>query len=185
MNLAVRPESYRRQLHERALDQYGYVTTSDAIATGIPPIELPKLAARGGMTHVAYGVYRFDDIPRTQRDQYMEAVLRAGPGAFLVDDAVLALFDLGLVIPRRIRVGLPRRSRAKLPLTVEVVPRVDVGPDETTEYEGIPATTLRRALLDARKRVMPERLIDAVHQARARGLLRRTEATELLAEIQA
>lgn len=107
--------TYRRQPHERALDQYGYVTTRDAAALGIPPVELRKLAERGGLTHVARGVFRFDDLPHTGREPFMKAVLRVGDGAFLTSDAVLALHDLGLVNPRRIRVGTPDRVRAALP----------------------------------------------------------------------
>ncbi len=43
-------QTYRRRLHERALDQYGYVTTRDAAELGVPPVEVRKIAARGGLT---------------------------------------------------------------------------------------------------------------------------------------
>lgn len=78
--------TYRRQLHQRALDQYGYITTRDAAELGIPPVEVRNIADRGGLTHVARGVFRFDDIPHTGREQFMEAVLRVGPEAFLTGD---------------------------------------------------------------------------------------------------
>lgn len=175
--------TYRRQLHERALDRYGYVTTRDAADLGIPPVELRKLAERGGLTHVARGVFRFDDIPHTGREPFMEAVLRVGDGAFLTADAVLALHDLGLVNPRRIRVGTPNRVRAALPATVEMVRR-HLEPGELTEVEGIPATTLARALLDARGLVMRERLIDAAREAVRRGLLLRVEGERVVGELE-
>ena len=73
-------DTYRRRVRERALDQYGYVTTEDAADLGVPPVELRKLAARGGLEHVAYGLYRFDDVRPTPRDEFMEAVLRVGRG---------------------------------------------------------------------------------------------------------
>lgn len=167
--------TYRRQLRERALDQYGYVSSGDASALGVPAIEVVKIAARGGLDHIGRGLYRFNDVPHTGRDEFMEAVLRAGPRAFLIDDAVLALHDLGLVNPRRIRVGTPTRARPSLPATIELVRR-RVEPDDLTEYEGIPSTTIARALLDCRGLVMDERLVDAAREAARRGLLPRREA---------
>lgn len=175
-------DTFRRQLREIALDQFGYVTTSDAKALGIPKTELPKLRQRGGIEHVAHGLYRFDDIPRTSRDQFMEAVLRVGPDAYLTGDAVLALHDLALVNPRRIRVAVPRRDRHKLPEFVEVV-RKDVPDVERTTYDGIPATTVARALLDCRDTIMTDRLVDAARQATREGLLRRQEAAHVLSEL--
>lgn len=165
-----------------ALDQYGYVTTRDAAGLGVPAVELRKLAQRGGLEHVAYGLYRFEDIPRTGRDEYMEAVLRVGPGAYLTHDAVLALHDLGLLNARRIRVGTPKRARPHLPASIEIIQR-RLDPAELTTIEGIPATTVRRALLDCRGLVMRDRLLDAANEAARRGLLRRGEADQVIAEI--
>jgi predicted transcriptional regulator of viral defense system len=176
--------TYRRQLHERALDQYGYVTTRDAAELGIPSVEVRKIAGRGGLTHVARGVFRFDDIPYTGREAFMEAVLRVGENAFLTADAVLSLHDLALANPRRIRVGTPKRVRGALPPTIEVAQRqVDRG--DLTEYEGIPATTVARALLDARGLVMRERLLDAAREAVRRGLLLRREGERVINELEA
>jgi len=39
--------TYLEQLREIALDQHGFVTSAQAVAEGIPKVELPKLAARG------------------------------------------------------------------------------------------------------------------------------------------
>jgi len=175
-------DTYRRRLRDRALDQYGYITTRDAEDLEVPVVELRKVAHRGGVEHVAYGLYRFDDIPRTGRDQFMEAVLRVGPEAYLTHDAVLALHDLGLVNPRRIRVGTPKRARPRLPASVEVIHR-DLESRDLTVYEGIPSATVARALLDCRGLIMPERLLDAAHEAARVGLLRKSEAGPLLAEL--
>jgi hypothetical protein len=54
---------YRDVVCEIALDRYGYVTTREAIDAGVPAVEFPKLAARGGLMDVAYGLYRVPDIP--------------------------------------------------------------------------------------------------------------------------
>lgn len=176
-------DTYRRRLRERALDKYGYVTTRDAVELGVPEVELRKLAYRGGLEHVGYGIYRFDDVPPTGRDGFMEAVLRAGPGAYLTEDAVLALHDLALVNPRRVRVGTPRRVRTAMPATVEVMRR-RLAPADLTNYEGIPSTTVARALVDSRQRVMRDRLIEAAREAARRGLISQRDTDRVLAEIE-
>jgi predicted transcriptional regulator of viral defense system len=178
-------QTYRRRLREQALDQYGYITTRDAKALGIPPGELRKLHHRGGLEHIGHGLYRFDDIPRTDRDQFMEAVLRVGEDAYLIGDAVLALHGLALANPRRIRVATPRRERGRLPDYLEVVRARDIQPKERTTYDGIPATTVARALLDCRGTIMAERLIAAAQEAARTGLLGRGEKRHVLEELEA
>jgi predicted transcriptional regulator of viral defense system len=175
-------DTARRRLHERALDRYGYVTTRDCEEVGVAPVELRKIKQRGGVEHIAYGIYRFDDIPRTGKEDLIEAVLRVGDDAFLTHDSVLALHDLALVNPRRVRVGTPHRARPKLPPFVEVI-RQELEADEVTEYEGIPSTTIARALMDCRATVMTDRLIDATHDAAKRGLVRKRDAQRILAEL--
>jgi len=85
---------------------------------GCAPVRLPEWALATGSTPASTGSMT---SPSTSRDQFMEAVLRVGPKAYLTHDAVLALHNLGLVNPRRIRVGTPRRARPRLPDYVEVV----------------------------------------------------------------
>lgn len=62
--------SIRKRLWEVALDQNGYVTSEDARKLGIPVVELGKLAYHGRLQRVAYGIYRFDELPVTPVDSY-------------------------------------------------------------------------------------------------------------------
>jgi hypothetical protein len=174
--------TYRRRLRERALDRYGYVTTRDAVDLGVPAVELRKLHQRGGLAHVGHGLYRFEDIPPTSKDEFMEAVLRVGEEAVLAGDAVLALHELGLAHPRRIRVATPRRVRRRLPSFIEVEQREVPRADQTT-YEGIPAMTVAEAVRDCGGLLMPERLIEAVTEAVEAGLIRKAVANRLLEEL--
>lgn len=160
-------------MREIALDHYGYVTTKDAAEAGVPAGELPKLAARGGLENVAYGLYRVPDIPPTAYDQFAEALLRAGKGAYLHGESVLALFGLADVNPRQIKVAVRRRARPKLPAFVELTHVKDEV--RTTFYEGLEAQPVPDAIPECRGRIETERLLDAVKLARKEGLLTTTE----------
>lgn len=164
---------YREVVRELAIDRYGYVTTKDAVSAGVPAVELPKLAARGGLENVAYGLYRVPDVPVTEFDQFAEALLRAGEGAYLHGESVLSLLGLADVNPRRIKVAIPRRVRSNLPAFIELT-RVDADL-RTTLYEGLSAQPLADAILECRGRIETERLLAAVSQARAGGLLTTAE----------
>ncbi len=165
--------TYREIVREIALDHYGYVTTREAAEAGVPAVELPKLAARGGLESVAYGLYRVPDIPPTAYDQFAEALLRAGEGAYLHGESVLALHGLADVNPRRIKVAISRRARPTLPPFVELT-QVR-GTARTTLYEGLAAQPVADALLECQERIENERLLDAAKQARSAGLLTTTE----------
>ena len=171
-------EKPRRRLYEVALDQHGYVTTADAAALGIPDTTLYRLFTSGGLTQVSRGLYRFDDMPGTVNDEFAEAVLRVGPGAYLARESVLAMHSLGLVNPRFVRVGTPRRSRRQLPPTVKAEWRTLPAKDLTV-YDGIPSATAHRALLDCAHIIMSDRFAVAVENARDEGLLTAREVDDI------
>lgn len=164
---------YRDIVREIAFDQYGYVTTADAVEAGVPVVELPKLAARGGLEHVAYGLYRVPEVPPTRFDQFAEALLRGGAGAYLHGESVLALFGLADVNLRQIKIATRRRARPRLPTFVKLTHvRGDM---RTTHYEGLESQILADALLECRGRIESERLLAAAKQGRAEGLLTTAE----------
>lgn len=164
---------YRDVVRKIALDNYGYVTTGEAAGAGVPAVELPKLAARGGLVNVAYGLYRVPDVPPTRFDQFAEALLRVGGGAYLHGESVLALFGLADVNPRRIKVAVTRRVRTKLPPFIELT-RVPGG-RRTTFYEGLASQPVAEAIFECRGRIESERLLDATRRARQEGLLTTAE----------
>lgn len=173
--------SYRDVLREIAYDNHGYVTTSDSVDAGVPAVELPKLAARGGLDHVGYGLYRMNDIPPTADDQFAEATLRAGDGAYLRGESVLALLGLADVNPKKITVGTVRRVRRAMPAYVKLTQ----APAETkvTRYRGIRAQPLSEALLECMGKVPGTRLRDAAVKARAEGLLTTVEWNRVRKEL--
>jgi predicted transcriptional regulator of viral defense system len=173
---------YRDVVREIALDHYGYVTVKNAVEAGVPAVELPKLAARGGLENVAYGLYRVTDVPPTRYDQFAEALLRVGYGAYLHGESVLALFGLADVNPRQVKVAVRRRARPKLPAFVELTQVRSDG--RTTLYEGLQSQTVADALLECRGRIEEGRLVAATKQARAEGLLTTAEWRRVMTEFQ-
>lgn len=170
----------RRRLREAA--NGGYVTPAIAEEVGVPPIEMRKLAVRGGLEHVARGVYRFPDLVDDERAPFYEAVLSVGPDAYLTRDSVLAFDDLALVNLRRIRVGTTRRVRRSLRDHIEVI-RDDLPASDRTVDDGLPSATVERALRDCIGRIMSDRLLDAVDAARDKGLPRSRDRAHLIEEI--
>ena len=161
------------QLFEVALDQYGFITGGDAERAGVNRKYLNDLKRRGVLEHTAYGLYRFPQVPVTEYTPFMEAVLWVGADAVLSHDAVLSLHGLANANPSVIRVSTPRRVRkSDPPAAIKVIHRA-LPDEDLTRYEGIPSTTVARALLDCRDLIMRSRLLEAAHQAKAAGLIPR------------
>jgi predicted transcriptional regulator of viral defense system len=163
-------DTARSRLEDFAYEHHGYFTTVDMKTLHVDHGELWQIVNRGFIERCGYGVYRFPDYPAEREASFLEAVLLTGRGAYLIDTGTLALAQLGLVVPPRIRVGTPRRVRIDVPQRIEVV-KTHHEPADITTIEGVPTVTIRRAILDARGRVMTERLIDAAEEAYERGLL--------------
>lgn len=172
----------RARLREFAFEHHGYFTAQDARALDVSRRDIWQIADQGFVERRGYQVYRFSDYPGEREAAFLEAVLLVGPDAYLIDTGTLAFLELALVVPPRIRVGTPRRVRTKLPRRVEVV-KTRHDPTELTTIEGVPTVTVRRAILDARGRVMTERLTAAADEAYEKGLLDRPQRDALKKEL--
>lgn len=179
-----RRKTYRSELRASAVEQHGYVTARDVGRLGIPADVLDRLVDRGDLVLVTDGLYRLDGVPQSRWHAFAEAVLRAGPGAVLSHDAVLALHDLVEHRPDRVRVTTPHPVRHRLPQHIEVHHR-RVDPADLTAYRGIPSTTVARALLDCRRFLAAHLLVHAAEEAVGRGLLLRRERHAVLERLEA
>ena len=167
---------YRRDLWEIAATRNGVVTVAEARDAGVPAVEVRKLAARGALRGRGQGVYTHRDVPTTSFTEPMIAVALAGEGAFLHRESVLNLLGVGQLNPPKVRVGTRRRVRRTLPEWMELENRPEVLDEDLTSYEGVQATTVRRALEDMRDRMPPDRWEAAVEQALRRELIGEQEA---------
>ncbi|GAA2239857.1 type IV toxin-antitoxin system AbiEi family antitoxin domain-containing protein [Herbiconiux moechotypicola] len=168
---------YRQDLWEIAASRNGVVTLAEAEDAGVPAVEVRKLAARGALHAYGQGVYGHRDVPKTPFAQPTIAVALAGEGAFLHRESVLDLFGFGQFNPPKVRVGTRRRVRRALPDWMELESRPDLLDEDLTTYEGVVATTVRRALEDMRDRMPPDRWEALVDAALRRELIGEREAT--------
>ncbi len=167
---------YRKDLWELAAARNGVLTITEAECAGVPSVEVRKLAARGALHRYGQGVYTHCDVPTTRFTESTIAVALAGDGAFLHRESVLDLLGVGQFNPPKVRVGTRRRVRRTLPEWLQLENRFDVPDEDLTHYEGVPATTVRRALEDMRNRMPPDRWESVVVQALCRGLISEQEA---------
>lgn len=175
--------TYRQDLWEIAAEHHGIVTTRQAGDAGVPAVEVRKLAARGALERVGYGVYRHLGVPVDTRTELAAKLAEAGEGAYLEGDTVLAMFDLALVNPAQIYIGTPYRRRGRAPSHTVITHRSDMPEDDLTVYDGLRCVTVRRALLDAVPHLIGDRALDAVADARRRELIDEVEATEIIGAI--
>ena len=166
-------------IYEIAADNYGLVTFAEAREAGATGGELGRWVAQGRLERRGRGTYRLVRRTPTPYDRYAEAVALVGPGSTVWGDSVLAMLGLTYENLPVVYVAPARRVRRALPAWVELVGG-RVG--ERASYEGVPCQALPEAIRACRGHVLPERLAEAVRDARARGLITRAEAAGLEGE---
>lgn len=166
------PGKLQRALFEIAEDNYGFVTTSQAIEIGVSRHRLADLARLGTIQRVAYGVYRIVDFPATQLDSYFEATLwPQGVRGVLSHETALDLWDLCDVNPAKVHITVPRshRVRRQVP-ALYVLHHDDFDPTDLDNFEGIPITAVERTLRDC---ITAGSRHDLIEQAIANAVERR------------
>jgi predicted transcriptional regulator of viral defense system len=166
--------SYYDDIYEYAADNYGLITSSGAYDISIPNVELVKLAHRGRLSRLGYGVYRVAHYIPTPLDKYAEAVSLVGRNAYVFGESVLAMHGLALVNPPVINIGVTNRVRKQLPAYIRCIFRKEDA-DQIVHYEGIPAQSVFDAILTCKTTLMKERLEDAIIEAKKQGLISERE----------
>ncbi|TQO19752.1 putative AbiEi antitoxin of type IV toxin-antitoxin system [Rhodoglobus vestalii] len=170
----------RTELWPIATTQYGFVTTQDVRELGFSAVELAKLASRARLERVSHGLYRFPELPQTERDDYMRAVLATGaPDAILSHDTALLAHDLCDINPEVIHVNVGKH-RVRRSITGVQLHSDHISPGERTRWEGIPVVTVFTAIEQGIATKVPRHLLrQAIEAARARGQLTAAELSEL------
>ncbi len=172
-----------RKIYDEAIGNYGLITVAEAKALGITNATLVKLASRGRLERIAYGVYRVEQyVPNSEGlDPYACAVKKVGEEAFLWGPSVLALHHLCPTNPSRIYVATPRRYRRKA--TNGLVVKDGVGEASVDNYEGIRTQPVAEAILSSQHIIMLNRLLDATRIACERGLVDKERKEQIIKEL--
>lgn len=144
-----------------AADQWGLVTTPQAIAAGLSRVQLTRLSAAGALTRLSHGVYATRGAESSEHLELYAAWLALAPSRLATDrlradpadaDAVVshasaaALFGLGDLDADRHEFTLPSRKQSRRPelrLHRGVLP-----PEDVTIYRGLPVATPTRTVVD-------------------------------------
>lgn len=175
------------QVYDLAADQHGYFTAGQARDWGVQPNALVMMARRSTLVRLSHGVYRLVHFPASPLGQYVEATLWPGGGTrgVISHQSALALYGVSDVSPARIHVSVPRRFRTHREVPRHLVlHREDVPDTDIDTVEGIPVTTLERAIRDcARMHLGAELLEQAIDEGEQKGYLAGATATQLKAEL--
>ena len=176
------PGSEYEKIMDLAADQFGYVSTSQAVARGVSSNALRMMATRGVLERVSWGVYRVPIFPASPLAEYMEASLwPTGVPGVISHESALAIRDLSDVSPAEVHISLPRAFRVRRAVPgYLVIHNSDIPEGDITQVEGIPTTTVRRAIEDCcRAHLGPALLRQAIEEGERKGYLKPSEAGEL------
>lgn len=177
----------RKDLWDVALDQFGYVTERDARNLGAAPGELARLARRDKIERVSHGIYRFSELPVTETDEYMLAVLWVNASdAALSHDTALAVYELCDINPDRIHVTVPKGHRvSKRGGDAYILHHARLAESDLSWWQGIRTVTERAAIQQGIDTGVPVHLLRiAIDTARERGRITTAEATDLTTQIE-
>ncbi len=145
--------------------QQGRITRAQLLAHGIDAPRIRRWLADGRLYAVHRGVYAIGRPPPSMHGDYMAAVLACGPGAALSHRADAHLLKIiACSTPPAPEVTVPTTNRRSRPGIVIHRVRALPGAD-TSEFHGIPVTTVPRVLLDLAPSLSPEQLARACHAA--------------------
>ena len=162
------------KLREIALDQHGYVTTTQANDAGVAKPALAMLVKRGRLERAAFGVYRVPQVPATQYDPFTLAVLWTGVAeAVLSHETALAAYEVSDVNPTTINITVAERRRIRRSGgTGYAIHYQDLEPDQITWWQQIPIVTLKTAIEQCLQSGTPSYLLrQAIENGGRVGLL--------------
>lgn len=157
------------ELADRAVENYGIVTSAEATEMGIALKDVKEWVDNGRLEKVGRGVFRLCKYPYNEYCHYAEAVALVGEGAWICGESVLAMHNLALVNPLYTFVATTKRVRRTLPDWIKVIKKASE--QDKDDYNGIPSQNLASVFIEAKGRLMTDRLQQAIGEARKKGLV--------------
>jgi hypothetical protein len=146
-----------------ALTQRGLITISQLLNVGLSDGTVDRFMRIGWLHRVHQGVYSIVPVSLlTVHGRRLAAVLACGPGAALSHLSSIAQFGLERGSPSVIHVTVPTRAGRGRP-GIRIHRSGTLRPGDVTVVDGIPCTTLARAMLDVADELplrRVERLLD-------------------------
>lgn len=157
------------ELYQIAEDQAGYFSLQQARQLGLQRNQIYRDIERGKFIKAGYGVYRFIQFPASNFEEIHQAVLSAGKNAVVGFQSALYVYELSDIIPDEIHLILPpTASRRREGIRVHTI---QLEPDDITSFEGLPITTVAKAIIDcAFANVGDEVVRLALYQSLRRGM---------------
>jgi predicted transcriptional regulator of viral defense system len=144
-------------LSELGLTQGGFLTASQASATGVDQPALRRLTSQGFLEREQRGLYRLSHFPLDENAELWRAALwpmldrSDGTPAALCYGTALSLYDVSTINPKRIDIAVRRDMRFRrstpLPPLVQLHQKT-YPPEDLTITRGLPSTTLFRTIAD-------------------------------------
>ena len=172
---------------EVAVSQWGLVTTAQAVARGVSAVDVARLADRGLIRRVRYGVYAMyggasgNHLEDIQAQWLATAPARTAfqrredPDPVVVSDESAALvYGIGDFTTTGVHLTASRRLRPSAASSVLTHQR-KLHPKEINDVDGLPVTSVRRTLEDLVERWEPQHIRDAVSDAISHGLMQASE----------
>lgn len=152
-----------------AAGQHGLLTVEQARAAGLTDHQIRYRVRSDRWESVTPGVFRMTGAPTTWHQRVMAACL-AVPGSAASHLTAASLTGLNVPRPPVPHLTVERGRSVRCPLAVVHTARHPV--TEVRRYDGIPATTIGRTLVDCAGLLGPTRLQRLVDEAMHRHLLR-------------
>lgn len=147
--------------------QHGIVDGQDLEALGLDRYAVARLVGAGWLQLVHPGVHSVGHAPLSLRSRYLAAVKACGPGAALSHRSAADLWGLR-PSSSRIEVTVGRTRRDVAGVVVHHSRLLEA--EDVTVRDGIPVTTVARALLDLAGAVPAHHLAKALDRAERAGL---------------
>lgn len=169
------------KIFDFAIDNHYLVSSKQAKNFGVPNIELVKLAHRGKLERITYGVYRLNKYVPSDEDPYAIAVASVDDDAWLYGESVLELLNLCATNPKVIHVATNKRIRKDFPNNICIVNDKNI--KDTKIYKGIKCQSVFNAIYSCFGKIMTDRLQDALLNGKEQGYITQKEYKVLRNEL--
>ncbi len=170
--------------------QHGVVSRAQLLQAGLTNSAITRRVESGRLIVLHRGVYAVGHARLRAQGHWMAAVLACGQGAALSHQTAASLWELRRVGSGAIHVTVPGDPGRKRRAGIKLHRSTTLTPDDVTERDGIPVTTVARTIIDLARGMSAHDLEPIVDAADRRHLvdftdLRRANPASLQAVLRA